>query len=182
MIIDLNQWSKVIKKLLYFLFLILIIYIILKLAYFFMPFLIALIIANCIEPLIQKISKRTELLRKTSAIIALLLIFAIIIGVLSFCTFLIISEASDLLKNFGDIGQAITDTITNISDMLKLENVNISEEVKNLITNNTNDLINHLLAFLKNFLTSIVDAITRITYIYNLSCNNNTCNIFYMYR
>ena len=53
MIIDLNKWSKVIKKLLYFLSLILIIYIILKLAYFFMPFLIALIIANCIEPLIQ---------------------------------------------------------------------------------------------------------------------------------
>lgn len=182
MIIDLNQWSKIVKKILYFLFLILIIYIILKLAYFFMPFLIALIIANCIEPLIQNICKKTKLLRKTSAIIALLIIFAIIIGILTLSTFIIISEASDLLKNFGDVGQAVTGTITNISNTLKLENVNISDEVKNLITTNTNELINHALTFLKNFLTNIVDLITRNTNIHNLSCNNNPSNILHMYR
>lgn len=182
MIIDLNRWSKVIKKLLYFLFLILIIYIVLKLAYFFMPFLIALIIANCIEPLIQNICKKTKLLRKTSAIIALLLIFAIIIGILTLSTLLIISEASDLLKNFGDIGKTVTDTLGNISNSLKLENVNISEDVKSLITNNINDLINHALAYLKSFLTAILDLITRNSNICNLSCNNNTCNLFYMYR
>lgn len=162
MIIDLNQWSKVVKKILYFLFLILSIYIILKLAYFFLPFLIALIIANCIEPLIKSICRKTKLLRKTSAIIALLLVFAIIIGILIFSTLLIISEASDLLKNFGDIGQAITGTITNITNVLKLENVNISEDVKNLIVNNTNDLINHALIYLKSFLTSIIDLITAL--------------------
>lgn len=162
MIIDLNQWSKVIKKLLYFLALILIIYVILKLTYFFLPFIIALIIANCIEPLIQSISKKTKLLRKTSAIIALLLIFAIILGILTLSTLLIISEASDLLKNFGNIGEAATSTVNNISNMLKLENVNISEDVKNLIINNTNDLINHALAYLKSFLTSIIDIITAL--------------------
>lgn len=162
MIIDLNRWSKVIKKLLYFLSLILIIYIVLKLAYFFMPFLIALIIANCIEPLIQRICKKTKLLRKTSAIITLLLIFAIIIGVITLSTLLIVSEASNLLKNFGEIGQAAGETLAHISNVLKLENINISPEVKSLITNNTNDLINHILAYLKNFLSSILDLITAI--------------------
>lgn len=162
MIIDLNQWSKFIKKILYFLFLILIIYIILKLAYFFLPFLIALIIANCIEPLIKSICRKTKLLRKTSAIIALLLVFAVIIGILVLSTLLIVSEASDLLKNFGDIGKSVTDTITNISNILKLENVNISEDVKGLIVNNTNDLVNHALTYLKGILTSIIDIITTL--------------------
>lgn len=169
MIIDLNRWSKVIKKLLYFLSLILIIYIVLKLAYFFMPFLIALIIANCIEPLIQCICKKTKLLRKTSAIITLLLIFAIIIGILTLSTLLIVSEASNLLKNFGEIGQAAGETLAHISNVLKLENINISPEVKSLITNNTNDLINHILAYLKNFLSSILDLITAMpTFIIHL--------------
>ena len=154
MIIDLNQWNKAIKKVLYFLFLILIIYIILKLTYFFLPFLIALIIANCIEPLIKSICRKTKLLRKTSAVISLLLVFAVIIGILVLSTLLILSEASDLLKNFGDI--------TSIRNMLKLENVNISEDVKSLIVNNTNDLLNHALTYLKNFLTSIIDIITAL--------------------
>lgn len=64
MIIDLKHYSKIMKKILYLILALLVIYVILKLAYFFMPFLIALIIANCIEPLIQIISKRTKLLRK----------------------------------------------------------------------------------------------------------------------
>jgi len=162
MIIDLNQWNKAIKKVLYFLFLILIIYIILKLTYFFFPLLIALIIANCIEPLIKSICRKTKLLRKTSAVISLLLVFAVIIGILVLSTLLILSEASDLLKNFGDIGKAATDSITSISNMLKLENVNISEDVKSLIVNNTNDLLNHALTYLKNFLTSIIDIITAL--------------------
>lgn len=162
MIIDLNQWSKILKKVLYFLVLILFVYIILKLTYFFLPFLIALIIANSIEPLIQSISKKTKMLRKTAAIISLLLIFAVIIGILVLSTLLIVSEASDLLKNFGNIGQAVTSTVTNISNILKLENVNISQDVKNLIVNNTNDLINHALMYFKGFLTNVIDLVTAI--------------------
>ena len=74
MIIDLNYWSKIIKKVFYVLFLILMIFITLKLAWFFIPFLIALIIANCIEPLIKLLKKKTKLLRNTCAKISLSLI------------------------------------------------------------------------------------------------------------
>ena len=162
MIIDLNYLNKLIKKILYYISIFLIIYITLKLAYFFLPFLIALIIANCIEPLIQLISKKTKILRKISAKIALILVFAILIGIIVMSTIIIVSETANLLKNFGDIGSSITGTIERISDILKLENVNVSNEVRNLIINSTNELVGHTLNYLKAFLTNILDLITYI--------------------
>lgn len=162
MIIDLKHYSKIMKKIIYLILALLVIYIILKLAYFFMPFLIALIIANCIEPLIQIISKKTKLLRKTSAKISLILVFAIIIGIITLSSVIIVSETTELLKNFSNIGKDITGTLERTSDILKLENVNVSSEVKTLVTTSTNELINHTLNYLKTFLTGILNMITKI--------------------
>lgn len=162
MIIDLNHWNKIIKKALYIIFLIVMIYITLKLAWFFIPFLIALIIANCIEPLIKILNKKTKLLRNTCAKISLILVFTILIGILALSSTIIISEAAGILKDFGNIGESITGTIENISNFLKLENVNISDEVRNLVVNSTNELINHSLNYLKSFLTNILNLITGI--------------------
>ena len=162
MIIDVNEWSKIIKKVFYVLFLILMIFITLKLAWFFIPFLIALIIANCIEPLIKLLNKKTKLLRNTCAKIALIIVFSVLIGILGVSATIIVSEAAGLLKDFGDIGSNISGTIENISNFLKLENVNISDEVRNLVINSTNELINHMLNFLNSFLTNILNLITQI--------------------
>ncbi len=162
MVLDLNHWNKVIKKILYFLFLIIILYVSLKLIWFFIPFLIALIIANCIEPLIKLISKRTHLLRKTSAKIALFIVFAILIGIIIGSSTIVFSEAAGILKDFNSVGQSISSTLEKLSDFLKLEHIKVSPEVRNLIINSTNELINHILGYLNKFLTSILNLITEI--------------------
>ncbi len=162
MIIDLNYWSKILKKVLYFLFIILCIYISLKLIIFFIPFIIALIIANSIEPLIKLISKKTHLLRNTSAKIALLIVFTVIITIIGIIGNIIISETVEILKDFGTIGNSINQSLESISEFLKLENVNVSNEVRNLIVNSTNEIINHVLNYLNSFLTSILNMITQI--------------------
>ena len=159
---DFKSWKFIIKKILYFLFIILVIYISLKMAVFFLPFLIALIIANCIEPLIKMISKKTGLLRNTSAKIALFLTFLIILGIIGISSTMLISETANLLKDFGNIGKEINESLERISDFLKLENVNVSDEVRTLVINCTTELITHTLDYLKNFLTNILNLITQI--------------------
>lgn len=67
-----------------------------------------------------------------------------------------------MLKNFSNIGKDITGTLERASDILKLENVNVSSEVKALVTTSTNELINHTLNYLKTFLTGILNMITQI--------------------
>ena len=162
MIIDLNYWFKIIKKIFYFLFIILCIFISLKLIIFFIPFIIAIIIANCIEPLIKLISKKTHLLRNTSAKIALVLVFSIIIGIITITGNIVISETVGILKDFGAIGNSINQTLESVSEFLKLENVNVSDEVKSLIINSTNEIINHVLNYLNSFLTNILNIITEL--------------------
>lgn len=162
MIIDLGYWNKILKKILYFIGLILLIFLVIKLAYFFMPFLIALIIANAIEPLIQFIARKTKLVRKVSAIIALVLVFAILIAIIVGTSVLIVSEITDLLKNFGDLGNKVFSGIEDISSFLRLENVDVSDEVKNLVIEATNGLVSHVLDYFKIFLVNTLNLITKI--------------------
>ena len=159
MIIDMGYWNKIIKKILYIIFIFFMVFIVLKLACFFMPFLIALIIANLIDPIIKFISKKTKLVRKASAIISLILIFAILIGVIILISVAIISETSNLLKDFSSFGNNVFNGVEEISNFLKLENFNVSPEVKNIINDATNGVVSHMLEYFKNFLIGILNMI-----------------------
>ncbi len=67
-------------------------------AVFYMPFLIAFIIAIMVEPIIRVFSRKTKLQRKPSAIIVLVLVFAIIVGLLAWGIAILIDEGANLLK------------------------------------------------------------------------------------
>ena len=112
MVVDLGRVSNILKKILYIIFIIILIFIIMKLAFFFMPFLLALIIANSIEPIISYICKKTKLVRKVSAIITLVLVFSLLIGIVVFASFLIVSEANNLIENSSDLGNEVLKKIS----------------------------------------------------------------------
>ena len=61
MFLGYNNWNGSAKKILHYLLLFLTVILALKIACYFMPFLIALVIANLIEPFIKKISEKTEI-------------------------------------------------------------------------------------------------------------------------
>lgn len=154
--------NESIRKFAYYLFLILAVLIAFKIACYFMPFLIALIIANSIEPLIKKISQKTGLVRKKSAVIALVLVFGILIGIIVGFSVLAVSEISDLLKNFGGLGNEVFKQIGQISNMLRLENVDVSNDVKVLVVDATDGLVSHALDYFRNFLIGALNLITQI--------------------
>ena len=71
-------------------------------AVFYMPFLIAFIIALMVGPIIKRVSKRTNLQRKTSAIIVLIAVFVIIVGLLAWGITSLIDEGANLLKMLNE--------------------------------------------------------------------------------
>lgn len=74
-------------------------------AVFYMPFLIAFIIALMVEPVIRWFSKKTKIQRKPSAIIVLAIVFAIIIGLLIWGIASLIDEGANLLKMLNEYMQ-----------------------------------------------------------------------------
>lgn len=71
-------------------------------AVFYMPFLIAFVIAIMVEPIIKWFSRKTKIQRKPSAIIILALVFAIIVGLLVWGIAVLIDEGANLLKMLND--------------------------------------------------------------------------------
>ena len=66
MVYDISYWTRVGKRILYVIFILLGLYVGLRLSIFYMPFLVAFIISLIIEPAIKFIMKKTNLTRRTS--------------------------------------------------------------------------------------------------------------------
>lgn len=150
------------KKSLYAIILVAAVFLVLKMAYFFMPFFIALVIASIIEPFVKFICKKTTLVRKYSAIIALVIVFSILIGIITVSAILITSEITNLLSDFPKFGNDIFKSVENVSRFLKLEDVNVSDDVKQFVINTTNEVLGKGLGYLKGFLINFLNLITRI--------------------
>ena len=101
MIIDMNYWSKVFRKIIIFLLSILGIYLGFKLAIFYIPFLIAFILSLLIEPIIRFCMRNFKLKRRTSAIIVFIIALTAIIGLLAWGIIALISESSNLLSSLN---------------------------------------------------------------------------------
>lgn len=115
-----------------------------KFAFFFMPFLVAGVIAIIIEPLIKFCMNRLKLSRRVSSII----IIVLTIVLLGFVVFWGASELiSELLKLTTNIAPAITvatDFINEITDKISTEFAEIPTQVINTVETSVIDFIGSL--------------------------------------
>lgn len=162
MVVDMGYWAKVGKRLLMLIISIIGIILAFKCAVFYMPFLIAGIIALLIEPLIKFVNKRTKLTRKTSAIIVLIVVFSLIIGLLVWGITSLILEASNLLNGLNGYFEKAYIQIQNIINSLDFDKINISEDVTNILKNSTGDFLKTLSNWVTNALHSLMNIITSI--------------------
>lgn len=176
-----GYWTKVSKRIIILLLTLIGIYLAFKLAVFYMPFLIGFIISLFIEPLIRIVKKRTSFTRKTSAIIVLIVIAAILLTALSWGITSLIAEISHLLQGLNEYIENIYDKVQNLISSVKLDKFNIPVDVINILQNSAGDLIKTASDFVKTGLTGILNWLTRNSYDWNLYCNNNNVNIFYLY-
>ncbi len=162
MIIDMNYWTKVFRKILIFVFSILGIYLSFKLAVFYMPFLIAFIIAQLIEPIIRFCMKHFKWKRRVSAIIVFIVVLGILIGILIAGIFTLITEISNLLSGINGYVEAISSKFTDLTSHFDLSKLNIPNEIIETIQNTGKDLFNLIGTGIKNILNQVLNIITSI--------------------
>lgn len=162
MVIDFHYWTRVARKLLIIIFTFVILYFGVKLAAFYMPFLIAFIISLMLEPLIRFLMRKLKFKRKQSSIVVIIFIMGIIIGLITWTVSSLISEGSSLLNNINEYVEITTKKIQDMMAQINIKNLNIPDAVLSAIENSSKDLLNMLASELQNIIKSLLNFITSI--------------------
>ena len=162
MIIDMSYWTRVLKKFLYIILILIGLFLAFKLAIFYMPFLIAFIISLMIEPAIKFIMKKLKFTRKTSSIIIFIIVSAIIIGAVVWGIIALISEASNLLQDLNGYVEKAYILFQNFTGRFDLNKIHLPSELTSIIQNSTGDILNSTSNWIRNFLTGLLNVITSM--------------------
>lgn len=165
MIINVSYWTRVLKNIIYVLFLLIGLFIALKLSIFYMPFLVAFIISLMIEPAIKFIMKKTNLTRRTSSIIIFVIAITIILGSLIWLIITLFSESSSLLQGLNDYFDKAYIQFQGLISSLNFDKIHLSNELINLIQNSTGDILNTASNWLRTALTGLINIVTALPYI-----------------
>ena len=157
-----GYFTKVIRKILMLAITLIAIYLSFELALFYLPFLIGFIISLLIEPLIKFMNKKTQLTRKTSAVIVMLCIFSILISAIVFGIITLISESSNLLQSLNIYIEKIYNQVQRYINNIDFNKIEISSQVVSIIQSSASDFFNIITKWVSNFLTSILQILTSL--------------------
>lgn len=162
MIFDTSYWTRVGKRILYVVFLLVGLLIALKLSVFYMPFLVAFIISLIIEPAIRFIMRKTNLTRRTSSIIIFTIAIVIILGTLAWLIITLFSESSSLLQGLNNYFDKAYIQFQNIISGLNFDKIHLSNELLTVIQNSTGDILQTASNWVRGALTGLIDLITSL--------------------
>lgn len=162
MIIDMAYWTKVLNRVLYIIFILIGLWLSLKLAIFYMPFLIAFIIYLLMEPSIKWIMKKTEATRKTSSIIIFIIVSIIILGLLTWGILTLFSEASGLLQDLNEYIEKAYNMFQDILKKLDFGKLKLPSEIENVLQNSSGDVLSNIAIWVRNFLNGLIKIVTSI--------------------
>ena len=181
MVIDMNYWTKVLKKLVILIISLFGLYLLFKVAVFYLPFLIAFILALILEPAIKFLMRKCKFKRKVSSIIILVLVTGISLGLIAWGIATIISEGSNLLDNQGTYETQTTNFIQNILKDDNLKKFNIPSNVLTTIETSATDLLRNSYILAEFFLNSCVSMDNIYSDDGSMLSSNFFSIIFYMY-
>ncbi|MBR0350709.1 MAG: sporulation integral membrane protein YtvI [Clostridia bacterium] len=162
MIVDMPYWTKVLKRILCFVFTIIGLFLAFKLAVFYLPFLIAFIISLIIEPLIKKMMKKFKFSRRTSSIIIFIIVSTIILGSLIWGLATIFSEASNLLQGLNDYFDKAYNMFQDFLNSFDFNKINLSPELLGVIQNSTGGILEAVSNWARGFLTGLINWVTSL--------------------
>lgn len=162
MVIDVGYWTKVCKRILILLATLAVLYLSFKLAIFYIPFLIAFIIAVMVEPLIKLIVKKTHITRKKVAVFVIIIIFAIIIGIICWGAFILITESANLLQKLNVYIDFGTEKVNEYIDKIRTREIKVPEQVISIMENSSDKIINTITNFIYDVLTKVTHIIALV--------------------
>ena len=154
------EYSKIGKNCLILILGILLFYFGIKLSLFYMPFLIGYIISILIEPLIRFLKNKTNISRKTSSIIVLVLVFVILIAIMSWGVITLINEMSNFLGGINIYFEKIINLTQYIWKWLG--QFNLPEDINYLLQNSVTEIFSELSNLLKNYMSKILQSVSSI--------------------
>ncbi|MCI9015636.1 MAG: sporulation integral membrane protein YtvI [Clostridia bacterium] len=157
-----KYYLKMLSKFAIALFIIIMMFMAYKIAIFYMPFLIALIISSLTEPLIRLLINKTKMKRKLASIIALLLIVTLIITILAILITNLITESSKLINNINTYVIQAYDYGINFFNEVKEAKMQIPSEIIQILEKSYSGLLDTLKTFLVRFFTGLVNTLTAI--------------------
>ena len=162
MIVNVTDLKKIIKKILILAISVVLILLGFKLAIFYMPFVIAFVLYLLLEPVIRFGMNKLNLKRKTSALLILIFVLAIIVGLLAWGIITLISEASNLLSNLNEYVNIIQTFIQDKTSKFDFNKIELSKELNEILNNSTENLLTYISIVVKNFLTGILNKLTSL--------------------
>lgn len=157
-----NYYKKMVSKFLIFAIILIGMYVLYKTAIFYMPFVIALVIASIAEPLIKLFMKKLKWKRKLASSIALIVIVSILILIISILVSNIISESLKLVENLNVyIADAYNYGMGVLKDVQE-GRIQIPQEVMEIAQKSYSGLLEGIKTFLGNFFTGVLNTITAI--------------------
>ena len=162
MIVDVGYWTRILKNILVLIVSIILIFLALKLAIFYMPFLIGFVISLFVEPLIKLVVKKTKLERKKGAIIVLAIIFIILLGLLTWGVVTLLTESSNLLQSLNKYIQLIYSKINEYMKIIKGGNSKIPVEIVTIIEKSTDKVIVFVTNYVSTFLSKVTQTISAL--------------------
>ena len=162
MVFDIPYWTRVGKRILYVIFLLLGLIIALKLSVFYMPFLVAFVISLIIEPAIKYIMKKTNLTRRTSSIIIFTIVILTIIGTLTWIIITLFSESSSLLQGLNNYFDKAYIQFQTFIESLNFDKMHLSNELITVIQNSTEDFLQSASNWIRGALTGLINLITSL--------------------
>ena len=159
--LDKRTW-KIIQRIAVFVGTILILFFVVKFAVFFMPFLVAGILAIIIEPIIKFCMNKLRMSRRTSSIIIVSITVVLFCLAVFYGGVAIVREVLKLTSNITPtISNLIKEAQTFVSDILK-NNSMVSEEVVTTIENSIVEFINNVGKWIVNWATGLMKYILSI--------------------
>jgi len=157
-----SYWTRVLKKFLYVILILVGLFFAFKLAIFYTPFLIAFIISLMVEPAIRFIMKKMKFTRKTSSIIIFIIVSAIIIGAVAWGIVALISEASNLLQDLNGYVEKAYILFQNFTSKFDFNKIHLPTELTSIMQNSTGDVLTSVSGWVRNFLTGLLNIITSM--------------------
>lgn len=161
MVSDFNYWSKVGKRIFSLTLTILLLYLVLKMSIFYLPFLIAFVLALFIEPLIKFLMKHFKWTRRLSSLLVISIAIIALIGIIGWGSATLFTESSKLLEgsdNYFDKAKNMINDLTN-NDVLMEK---LPGELKESIENSEADYIHSITTWITNTLNRIKNWIAKI--------------------
>ncbi len=133
-----------------------------KVAIFYMPFIIALIIASIAEPIIKFLTNKFKIKRNLASIISLVFILAIIGIILTLIISNLVEESIKLIDNAGVYAKDLYQFGIGIINDIQEGKIQIADNVKEILENSLSGFIEWLQEFITNLFTGLLNTIGSI--------------------